>query len=503
MSKLPIYILLPCVWIATFIGFSIIAAVHIDPDYGLHHRLGEYLVKVGFPKSDPFSYTMPSYHLIDHEWLTNVIFYWWHQNLGFVSLNLLFSFLSLLAIYLASFKANPKWRLVVLLLSASIASNLVGARPQIITLVFFSILILLQTNREYWRKWRFVLPILFLIWVNLHGGFAIGLAVTGLYIAIQTVINRRLDWVDMGIFLVSVAATAANPYSVMIWKEIWDTSTDTKLRWTVQEWAPMILTFNLPFLIFTCLASSFIFKYWRQLPLHQLIISSLLLLGTLSNQRHASLYVLATIPLLVKSLDLFYQQVQHSKQAMIRFKASYKGLLVIALTIWSLSMALDIRSAILLSEVNFYPQQAIDYLRANPDGGRYYAPYYWGSYLIWKYPEERVFIYGSMPSWKRQVALPGESLYAFDDYLKVESQEGYLDTMFNQYNITRVLWSQPITSSNPLLVTFTKINNHLENQVNPKSIPQDMHELLKKRGWQVVYQDNISIIYQKPTPYVQ
>src|SRR5258708_37445215 len=58
-----------------FIGalFFVRSLYYIDPDFGWHLRLGQLLLEKGIPATDPFSYTMPSFPFVDHEWLSNIL----------------------------------------------------------------------------------------------------------------------------------------------------------------------------------------------------------------------------------------------------------------------------------------------------------------------------------------------------------------------------------------------------------------------------------------------
>src|SRR3990172_11624222 len=55
------------------IVFWIRGIMLLDPDFGWHLRMVELILQNGISKTDPFSYTMPSYPFVDHEWLTNVV----------------------------------------------------------------------------------------------------------------------------------------------------------------------------------------------------------------------------------------------------------------------------------------------------------------------------------------------------------------------------------------------------------------------------------------------
>ena len=69
-----------------------------DPDFGWHVRTGELILQEGVPQQDWYSYTMPDFHWIDHEWLTDVLMYKVYSIYGFYFLLLVF-----LVFYTASF----------------------------------------------------------------------------------------------------------------------------------------------------------------------------------------------------------------------------------------------------------------------------------------------------------------------------------------------------------------------------------------------------------------
>src|SRR3989344_2129018 len=47
----------------------------LDPDFGWHVRTGQLILERGIPHQDWYTFTMPSFAWIDHEWLFNVFMY--------------------------------------------------------------------------------------------------------------------------------------------------------------------------------------------------------------------------------------------------------------------------------------------------------------------------------------------------------------------------------------------------------------------------------------------
>src|SRR3990170_812561 len=120
----------------------------LDPDFGWHLKMGELISTAGrLPETDPFSYTMPSFSFIDHEWLTNLIIFKLYPFLGVGGLAILTTLISLSALAIAivnplSRKAAPGglgfWRKTstAFLLGAGVLILYSGVRPQVVSWLF-------------------------------------------------------------------------------------------------------------------------------------------------------------------------------------------------------------------------------------------------------------------------------------------------------------------------------------------------------------------------------
>jgi hypothetical protein len=73
----------------------------LDPDFGWHYKLGEIIAVTGIPETDPFSYTMPSFPFIAHEWLTSYFIFRLLDKSGFVGLSIISAFFVFIALSLS------------------------------------------------------------------------------------------------------------------------------------------------------------------------------------------------------------------------------------------------------------------------------------------------------------------------------------------------------------------------------------------------------------------
>ena len=190
-----------------------------------------------------------------------------------------------------------------------------------------------------------------------------------------------------------------------------------------------------------------------------------------------------------------YEEIKKIKFAKSRFKKALKIAWIGSLLILVFQFIFSIRAAHFISEDKFYPRQAILYLREHVPEGEIFSKYGWGGYLIWRFPEKKVFIDGRMPSWRWNKNLPEESPAAFDEYNGL--LEGKLDhkTVFDKYSVNTVLWPQNRETNN-LGLWSEKFENYLV-RLGVKKPEFNFIKSLEGEGWGKVYEDDISAIYQR------
>lgn len=488
--------------VLVLIIFGFIGANYLDPDFGWHFKMGELILKSGIPETDPFSYSMPSFPFVDHEWLTNIGFFLLYNQIGYLGIVIVASLLALSAVLIATPNQHRKWQLLPLLLCPAVMIEMIGARPQVITWFLFAILIKLIFEGSNWSRWRYFVPLLTLIWVNLHGGFAIGVVTLVFFVTLKQIINRKIDWVDLIILGCSILTTFINPYGYLIWGEVWQQISDNSLRWTILEWRPIFFTYNLPFLVFTTLSAMLIYKYKTKLsPIH-IGLSICILIGAISSQRHAPLFLIVTIPLLCQSIDFFWQEVGQNKLKQIRFWKSYNFLLGFSVFLLLANFFLNLNAIKHMKEGKFYPTQAVSFINNQLPQGQVFAPYNWGGYLIWRMPDKKIFIDGRMPSWRRPIAPDNESLWAFQEYQDAIDQKTDLETFFQKYDIELILWTLPTStpvSSSGIQPFILKPLINLAETIFPNSQPvkKGFSAKIKELGWIEVYKDDSAVVYRR------
>ncbi|HZI48042.1 MAG TPA: hypothetical protein VFD75_09635, partial [Pyrinomonadaceae bacterium] len=164
-----------------------------DADFWWHLKTGEYIVNTrAIPTTDFFSFTNYGKPWVAHEWLSEVIFYLIYSHFGFNVLIVVFAILTALAFWIVYIRSNshPLIGSAAALLGVWTVLPTIGVRPRVFTLLLSSVYLALLARylkrgkgREIW----WLVPLMAL-WVNLHGGFLIGLVLIGL-----TLVGLPLD----------------------------------------------------------------------------------------------------------------------------------------------------------------------------------------------------------------------------------------------------------------------------------------------------------------------
>lgn len=210
-----------------------------------------------------------------------------------------------------------------------------------------------------------------------------------------------------------------------------------------------------------------------------------LFLASLSSLRHMALFVVGAIPITVVCLEKVYEEIKNDKEALRRGKFFYTILVVVAIAIFVTDAG-----AMVWKIANHryfeYPKEAIDYLMKNEIKGKLFGDYGWGGYLVWKMPNEKVFVDGRMPSW-RWKAPKGESDWAFREYGKV--LDGDFETIFKKYDVRVVVWRTFDEDQD------SKKFEWLIKILGGGEAKKPLGKLLVEKGWHKVYGDNTAEVF--------
>jgi hypothetical protein len=217
-----------------FVLFGLLASLGArttaDSDLWGHVRFGQDILDAGYViRSDPYSFTSDQ-AWTNHEWLAEVIMAGAYRFAGVRGLVALSSGVAALVLLLAgrflrrSAMGEPATFALLVALLVGIASQLTVIRPQLFSVLLFTLMLLILGGAQRGREKRLLwLAPLFALWANLHGGWIVGLGTLGLWAA-AGVVTRHVSW-RWGTLAVAaaIAGSAINPYGWGLWVFLWQT----------------------------------------------------------------------------------------------------------------------------------------------------------------------------------------------------------------------------------------------------------------------------------------
>ena len=242
-----------------------------DGDTGWHIRTGEWiLAHHAVPYRDLFSYSKPDSIWYAWEWLADVVFAGLNKAGGLAAISL-FAVLLIagtitLVFRLARRKSNAVVAIAVTVLAMAGSSIHWLARPHLFTLLFAVIFLNgLYHVREGQSRvagipWLVLLPVLTVLWSNLHGGFLVGvllIAVFGAGELLRVLLaageeGRAAGFERAGKYFLSalacLVASLLNPYTYHLHVHVWQYLRDPYLGERIMEF--LSVSFHHPIAIF-------------------------------------------------------------------------------------------------------------------------------------------------------------------------------------------------------------------------------------------------------------
>jgi hypothetical protein len=220
-------------------------------------------------------------------------------------------------------------------------------------------------------------------WVNVHGGFTLGLITVGLYTASSMLAAKKLSPFLLGILAMLGVATLINPYGSQLLVTVYEAL--IKPRDLISEWGA-VNPFSLQALCITgalaVVVASLIYDR-RRFSLSELVILSFCFF---CGYRHSRLIPLA----LFAFFSLHAWGIERRVAAIRRFFNAIDMNVVLSLHAVLLFVpALATTLTLLLSRGHFtldyssYPVAAVAWTKGNLPPGRMLTPFREGSYVLW------------------------------------------------------------------------------------------------------------------------
>lgn len=399
------------------LGASLLYLSHTvaDADLWGHIRFGQdILLTRSIATDDPYSYLTKGRYWVNHEWLSEVIFasiYGAWGPRGLITLKAALSLLLVGASYawLRRHGLSPvRSAIVLVVIVCALRPGLGTLRPQLFTyLGFFAVLLIIQSAEHGRSRWLGAMPILFALWVNLHGGFLAGVAVFWFWGLIRlmrlatsgqrTGSGRQAMMHGLGLVLglgASGLALLLNPYGTRLVMFLLQTATIP--RPDISEWAPVKIMsqFGLTYLVLIGLTCFSIGCGARRR--NPVLISILIgvAIAPLIAVRHLPLFALAVVVLAGPLMAEPWERWMPDRQSLR--VAPAMTVLALAATALCIVMAIPNFRCIHLEPWNFsFPVRAVALLKQSHVEGNLATIFNWGEYAIWHLgPRVRVSIDG-------------------------------------------------------------------------------------------------------------
>ncbi len=460
----------------------------VDPDLWWHLRTGQWIVDTGHvPHSDPFSFTRAGHAWVAHEWLSEVVFYELWKHGGATAL-IVFAAMMTTAGFMLIYLRCPgtrHWAAAATAFGAWVAAPSWGVRPQMFTFTLAGLLLWLLDRGESRPRLLFCIAPLFLLWVNLHGGFALGPALLIAYgagVILETALGNT-PWPEARPVLLRVLLLLVtcllliplNPSGAQLYRYPFATLRSQGMRSFIGEWRspdfhqglyrPLLLLW---LLLLAAFASS-------RSRLRIRVLAPLLLTGfaALDAARHVPIFVLLAIPVVAARLSSARSFETHVSKngrpgapSFSRFRAVFSGTAIVLLAAFALVQWFSLAGKQKAREAELFPQPAVAFLQSGDYPRELFVYYDWGGYAIWKlYPTYRVFVDG-------RADLYGDDLLSQGMNTVLDLRSGWRDVL-DRWNI--------------------------EALVVPPSCAV-AQALLLDPDWQVEYRDSKAIILFKRRP---
>lgn len=406
----------------------------VDGDTFWALKVGEWISKnKSIPYQDTFSWTVNGMPWVAHEWLFDYLIYKFHAGLGYYGI-ILFVFIGLFFItyYLwklyAEENKNPVLTIIVFTIVVFMLQCGISARPQVYGYVFFIYFFYVLYRR---RKLLWTLPLVAVVWANMHGSVVLGIAMVLLQLTYDTAytyieskrfnINNNL----LAVALIVPLCSLINPYGINLWFTSFHLITN-KINKQIVEWQPP--DFREPIWLFVYLAIIILtvcvsFSNKETVEKRKLNLLSIYLLGTF----YEAITGVRYFPYLAICWGLFFLTLlpidMFSEKSWNRKVSILLSALIIVIIFNAGKPSLKLEGVITKNE---WPVDAVNYL----ESGKIYNNYKWGGYLI--YREIPVFIDGRADVyWKNSDV--------FKDHSDISGLKKDPIDLLNKYDVEQVI----------------------------------------------------------------
>ena len=430
--------------------------LNFDGDLPRHLLLGQLIRETrSVSTTDTFSFRTQGFPSIPHEWLSQVMLSIANDLLGLSGVVLLTAILVTLtwAIVFHEARRRSKQLLVSLIVTAiGVAASLIHVLPRphlftyLLTALWLAVLERIRENKT--RRW-WLLPVLMIFWVNLHGMFVLGIAIIGIYLLGSFLESPSAEWFRLPSSrsmllggLLSLFATFLSPSGFHIWSAIASLGSNAYITSHIPEYQSpdFHVPETWPFVLLLVLTILAFGRNTNKTAWTHILLAVSFAAIALYTSRMIPLFAIVIAPITAEGLaSLLRQEFPQSRFLVIEknisaLNATSNGIIWILLLVTVVTVlfkagrAIDPANKGNVFATNFFPVQAVNWLNSHPQKGHMFNEFDWGGYLLLKLsPRQQIFMDG-------HTHIYGEALTR--EYETVLNPGKGWEKIFEKYEIT-------------------------------------------------------------------
>jgi hypothetical protein len=387
----------------------------LDPDMWWHLSVGDWIVQNRtFPHTGIFSHTAADRAWMAYSWGYEVLLsraYVWFSFMGMGLFGTALTIAAGVAIFRMLYRVSGRfwtaWLLSIVVYAAFLFN--IAPRPVFFTVVLFTVTLtlLFEAQRKGQVQLLYWLPLVFLIWANIHIQFIYGLAVVGLFagmnmlqriaIRLRVYPNFLLTTPTLpvlqpfAVLACCILASCVGPYGFHLYQEAFVISKSKIMYKIIRELQALNFKYSNQYAELFLATGAYFALGWQKkmdpFKLALLIFASVFAFRTWRDAWFicvTSAAIIADFPTPDAEAD---RSIKLSDWAIV----TVASVLLLLVTVRNADFNERALDRAISGE---YPVDAVNFLRKNPVGGPLYNSFDWGGFLIFYMPQYPVSIDG-------------------------------------------------------------------------------------------------------------
>lgn len=366
-----------------------------DTDIWWHLRSGEWIsLHRAVPQTEPFSSVGAGQPWVAYSWLFEFSIFLLFQKFGLVGIVIYTSTMVLattIAVHRVIRRLNSDFAVAaaMTLLAMYCMARVCTPRSWLFSVLLFALElgVLVDVRQSGRHRNLFWLPIIFLVWANVHVEFAVGLLVLGIALLEALIAARwrsvqsrfRPAWTS-GILLASVLATLVNPYGWRIYKAGFDQATQMGVLNPIIEFSAISFrTLDDWCLLLLAVASVALLARSRRFEFFEVVLIAVSIFFSFHAQR--DVWMLA-----ISGSAVIASEIRGTSSNPVRLKTPallLSGSLAVFLMAIALGLKQESNAKLQIKLARELPLKAVEAIQHQGWRGPLYNDFNWGGFLIW------------------------------------------------------------------------------------------------------------------------